>query len=293
MDTDNLYVSVANGPVKAFENTPSAEYLTRGSKGFYGSLDWQALLRLPEEQRVLRLDTLPPIESFFPGMEERKIVFEPDDREKSDPVIPPYRMVCRLVIKDADGRRGYGTGFFISRRCVITCGHCVYVKSSYSRKYQWAEEVEVIPAANGRLAPFGKQTSSTFRTVEGWVVDQNCDCDFGAVILQDDTLFDRIQSFFGFDLYREERFLEISGYPTKKNGEQWNARGVAEGSDDFKVFYKIDTERGNSGSPVFVTDVDGAMALGVHSFGGRNGDPNHGLKVNIHVLNRWLEWSKL
>ena len=69
------------------------------------------------------------------------IVFDKDEREAVLKIEYPYNTISLLKIKAANGEELFGTGFFISPRCIITAGHCVYHKKS------WVKSIE------GFLAP--------------------------------------------------------------------------------------------------------------------------------------------
>lgn len=218
-----------------------------------------------------------------------------DERVRVDPRINPHRFICRLIITAKNGMKYFGSGFFISPRCVITSGHCVHFDPvNGGRNYDWARSILVIPGADGDLAPFGSQISTMFRTVSGWSVDRNSDFDHGAVILPDDTLYRRINGFFGVKELKERELLINIGYPGDKGGElrgtAWGAAGPVATIAENKIFYMLDTYGGNSGSPVFVKDGDSFNVVGVHGYGGC---PNHCVKVRDAVLQRWNEWSQL
>lgn len=218
-----------------------------------------------------------------------------DERFRVDPKINPHRFICRLIITAKNGMQYFGSGFFISPRCVITSGHCVHFDPiEGGRNYDWARSIQVIPGADGDIAPFGSQVSTTFRTVSGWSVDRNSDFDHGAIILPDDTLYQRINGFFGVKELTEGELLTNVGYPGDKGGDllgtPWASFGPVTSIKEYKIFYMLDTYGGNSGSPVFVRDGDSFSVVGVHGYGGC---PNHCVKVRDAVIQRWNEWSQL
>ncbi len=206
-----------------------------------------------------------------------------DDRVKiSNTTTAPYRYICKLFIKAANGQNYIGSGFFISPRCVITSGHVVHGGSG------WAKSIRVVPAMNGRQAPFGSQASSRFFSVVGWTKNKNPNYDHGAIILPDNTLFNRVRGYFG---YRQENGLPMlnnSGYPGDKNPstEQWYNAGRATKKTPFRFEYMLDTYGGQSGSPTWVGGGAGT-AVGVHGYGGC---PNKCIRAQGYVLQRWAEW---
>jgi V8-like Glu-specific endopeptidase len=209
-----------------------------------------------------------------------------DDRVKmSNTTSAPYKFICKLLIKAADGLNYIGTGFFIGPRCIITSGHCVHSSAG------WAREIRVIPGMNGGNAPFGSETSSHLYSVTGWVKNKNSDYDHGAIILPNNNLYNRVRGYFG---YRQENGLPLlnnSGYPGDKNPttEQWYNAGRATRKTEFKFEYMIDTAGGQSGSPTWLKSGNSTYVVGVHGYGGC---PNKCVRSQGYVLQRWAEWRQ-
>ncbi|WP_341900800.1 trypsin-like peptidase domain-containing protein [Fluviicola taffensis] len=218
-----------------------------------------------------------------------------DERQRVDPTIYPHRFICRLIITAKNGMQYFGSGFFISPRCIITSGHCVHFDPiDGGRNYDWARSIQVIPGADGEIAPFGSQISTTFRTVSGWAVDRDSNFDHGAIILPDETLYQRVNGFLGVKELTEREILINVGYPADKGGDlrgtAWGTMGPVSYINDYKIAYMLDTYGGNSGSPVFVRNGDTVSVVGVHGYGSC---PNHCVKVRDAVLQRWNEWTQL
>jgi len=209
-----------------------------------------------------------------------------DDRVLINTQNVPYRYICSLIITANDGGKYIGTGFFINQRCIVTSGHCVFMKDEGG----WARSIQVIPGQDGLNAPFGSQISTNFRSVEGWVNDNNSDFDQGAVILPDNTLFNRVRGYFGYAELKSSVILNNSGYPgDKPNGTQWFNAGAPTQVTDYKLQYMMDTAGGQSGSPVYINSP-GRLVVGVHGYGGC---PNKAVRVRDYFFQRWAEWSRL
>lgn len=286
MENDFLSVS-NNGELADFENKTLPLPYTK-VEGFDSNLlEDVPFFKLRNSKWFKALDEdiikLPHIKEAFNLPES---VCGNDDRVLIPSQSVPYRYVCSLIITANDGSRWIGSGFFINQRCVITNGHCVFMKDNGG----WVSSIQVVPGRDGGNAPFGFQISSNFRSVEGWRVQNNTDFDHGAIILPDNTLFNRIGGYFGYSELNVSTLLNNSGYPgDKPSGTQWyNAGGVTKVTD-YKIEYMIDTAGGQSGSPVFITSPSRSV-VAVHGYGGC---PNKAIRVRDYIFQRWAEWSRL
>ncbi|MCB0208140.1 MAG: trypsin-like peptidase domain-containing protein [Anaerolineae bacterium] len=168
----------------------------------------------------------------------------------------PHSAICQLRMAFSDGNY-IGTGFYIGPDRILTCAHNVKDVSTNSE----ASSIRITPGKNGTAAPFG---SFTVRRSD-WEVHPRYDGTFNfdlAVIkvttpppngLYFDTLEDLTQSI------REP--IIVCGYAAeqgdenKQNLDGDTIRGV---SDSLELIqYNLQTEPGNSGSPVFyITGVE-------------------------------------
>lgn len=278
---DSRFLSVANEPLAEFENTSN------------NSLAVEPVYDLKTEQPgsvkiELQIDELEKNEALIKSLSAVKntafIVHGTDDRKPVMETSYPYNVICLLIITAYDGRSFPATGFFISKRCIITAGHCVYERNN------WVDSVEVVPAALGSLKPFGSSIGKRFRSVTGWINNRDSNFDYGAIILDDDALFNKINASIGFKIHEDERFIEIAGYPKDKNQTPWFATGAVLDKSKYKLFHEVDTESGNSGSPIIVTVNGKKYAAGLDTEGNY---PNRGIRLRQEMLDRWSEWSTL
>ncbi|MCO5125592.1 MAG: hypothetical protein M9915_17875 [Rhizobacter sp.] len=234
-----------------------------------------------EEQIPTEDLLLPPAGSAYYATPEN--VCGNDDRVRINTTDYPYKCIAKLVITGQSGNRWNGTGFLIGPKCIITNGHVVFP----DRK--WAREIQVIPALNGNSAPFGSQVSRNLWTVNGWADGSgNPDYDYGAIILPDSTLYNRIRASFGYKVFANPGILNNSGYPgDKPTGTQWFNAGPVSRSTAFRFFYMIDTAAGQSGSPVWVNSGGSRIDAGVHAYGGC---PNSAIRCNADVAKNWSDW---
>ncbi|HWV66064.1 trypsin-like serine peptidase [Chitinophaga sp.] len=215
---------------------------------------------------------------------EKRILIGKDDRFPVNPGEFPYNAVCLLIIQNNYGEEFFGTGFFIGPRCVITAGHCVYFNN------RWASRITVIPGALGAQQPYGSMVANKFKSVEGWVLNDNANFDHGAIILKDDTLFKSSRSLLAYKMYNGDAGIEIPGYPVDKEFTQWSSKGNIEKATDYRIFYEVDTVKGSSGSPVVAMANGKRVVVGVHN----NGDDlNSGAVINSEIISLWKDWLML
>ncbi|MCG7751773.1 trypsin-like serine peptidase [Flavihumibacter cheonanensis] len=171
-----------------------------------------------------------------------EVVIGDDDRQIVTNILEsPWRKIAALRIQAGDGRYFAGTGWFISPTVLITAGHCVYMPKAGG----WASKIEVIPALNGTLKPFGSAIPTNFDTNEEWILKGNTLYDYGAIFL-DRAISNNIGSFnFGAapDIYFSDYEVSICGYPIdRSDGSQqyYHTRKVASAFPQ-QIFYEIDT----------------------------------------------------
>ncbi len=214
-----------------------------------------------------------------------------DDRVRITPTTGiPWRWICKLFITFPDGARFVGTGWFIGGRTVMTAGHCVFSKANGG----WARSIEVVPGMDGNARPFGSQVGTSFRSVQGWIQDSKPEYDYGAIILPNCNLGNRV-GWFGFanlsDSSLKNLLVNTSGYPGDKPlGTQWFNAGTITNVNDRKIYYMIDTMGGQSGSPVWRLLNNERHAVGIHAYGGC---PNSATRIIKAVFDNMLAWKNI
>lgn len=216
-------------------------------------------------------------------VEQYEVIIGDDNRIEVTERAFPHNCICLLVIMDKAGNEYYGSGFFISPRCIVTSGHCVYFNKS------WAKAIKVIPGAIGDTAPFGSAISRRFQSVGGWTEDADDDFDYGAVLLDDDALYDNLKASLECACDTDVGPIVVSGYPSDKKKTQWKAQGSIKKLTDYRIFYDVDTVKGNSGSPAFYFKNGKPIVIGVHS-GGES--INYSLRLREQVITRLKEWAQ-
>lgn len=216
-----------------------------------------------------------------------------DDRVKINEVTsPPFRMIAKLVITAADGKQYGGTGWFISPRTVVTAGHCLFS----NRSGGWAKSIEVIPGMNARHRPFGSATGTVFRSVRGWVRDNEPAQDYGCILLPESSPLGNKVGYFGFAALKEDKLdkllVNTSGYPGDKSfGTQWFNAGRITDVLPRRLEYMIDTFGGQSGSSVwrYEKTTGSRIAVGIHNYGGCD---NKASRINQQVFELMHRWKR-
>ncbi|MBW6533946.1 MAG: trypsin-like peptidase domain-containing protein [Mariniphaga sp.] len=281
---DERFHSVGNEPLSEIENSVTGNTGSIGENPYELDTSLNDLnLKYRRSFDIVSIDTK-NIHSF--SLPRYKVIIGDDDREESSVMKYPYNCIALLIIYDKDDNEFFGSGFFISKRCVITAGHCVFNNNS------WVKEIKVIPGAIGTKAPFGHAKSKIFKSVKGWTVSKDRNFDYGSVILNNDDLYQNIHSYFGYKVQSEkDQLIELSGYPMDKNGKQWKSKGKISKLSPYRIYYELDTLKGNSGSPIFINEENNWTAIGVHTYG--ETPTNSSIRLNNVIINRWHEWSNL
>lgn len=218
----------------------------------------------------------------------------------------PWRCICHLEVEFERGPVGYGTGFLIGPTAVLTAAH-VIVNPTAKRK---ARHVRVIPGRNGGVAPYGYFVAnfSDCKVPAKWL---NGDAeasgfDFAIIPIPDDyktmgkPTAERL-GYFGLKCFADKQaaeagkmlFVNNAGYPyeaDKPYGTLWyNAGRVRDISERF-VEYMVDTEGGQSGSPVYFYDEETGQryVIAIHTTGDF---VNRGLRIRREVFDTVRKWA--
>jgi V8-like Glu-specific endopeptidase len=163
-----------------------------------------------------------------------------------DTRIIPHSAICQLRVT-MPGGTGIGTGFYISRDRILTCAHNVHGATS----------VKVIPGRNGSEQPFGSFDvgSSQFFKHPQYVPGGNGDYDLAVIKVTtpppNGWFFDMLEA---LNQSRPSPVI-VCGYAAEtvdQDKQHLDGDAVVGLSDNMeRLQYNIQTEPGNSGSPVF------------------------------------------
>lgn len=207
----------------------------------------------------------------------------------------PWRCICHLEISYASGRNAIGTGWLSSADTVITAGHNVFSAAGDG----WATGIRVVPGRDSSIAPFGETYAARIDALAGWA-DSNGkahDRDVGVIKLADTSMGHRT-GWFGYAVFTDRDLLNAplihsAGYPgvSKPFATQWFDGGRVTNYTQAFIEYRIDTEEGQSGSPIFFCNAERQRwVVATHVYGQPNG--NLGRRVSNEVFNAIAAWSR-
>jgi glutamyl endopeptidase len=197
------------------------------------------------------------------------------------------------------------TGFFIGSNTVVTAAHCVYNPKTHQR----AKWVGITPGQNDYLTPNGRtimtrifirpEWTGTKNTTGQWVGGGNKLYDY-AVIKTRDPLGDKT-GVFDYTVkpvpVPYAALYNVRGYPAqdKPLGTMWNAFAYLNYVTTDRLWYKIDTNGGESGAPLYFGSTN--SLIGIHTEGGAvdgiapHPELNSAIRINLRVYNDLKRWS--
>jgi glutamyl endopeptidase len=223
-------------------------------------------------------------------------VIDTDERHQvTDTSAFPFRAIVSLIIKYGDNDAFICTGFFIDADTVATAGHCVYSHD----KGSWATSIVAYPGRNGGDAPYGSTYGTNVWATSGWYNDADHTYDYGAIKLN--AALGNTVGWFGYGVKSDSRLpgvrVRIFGYPADKpSGTMWGTKRKIKGVEAQKLYYKIDTYGGQSGSPIYgkLSNTCQTCAFGIHAYGvgiEPYPDSNSGTRFSDSVFANLAFWA--
>ncbi len=208
--------------------------------------------------------------------------------------VVPWRCICHLEITYGSGRQALGSGWLSGPDTVITAGHNVFSAEGDG----WATGIRVVPGRNSDLAPYDETYARRIDALPGWVDSQGQERAFDlGVIKTGDASIGYRTGWFGHAVFTDGDFahsqlIQSAGYPaiTKPFATQWYDAGrVTDFSAEF-LAYRIDTEPGQSGSPIFFTNNEGQRWVVATHVYGRN-SANLGRRITDRIFDVIAAWT--
>jgi glutamyl endopeptidase len=236
-----------------------------------------------------------------------------DNRTRvTDTAMTPWRCIFHLEIEYENGPVGLGTGFLIGPSTIITAAHVLVDRRLFGwNRPRKARRVRALAGRNGSLAPYGYFVSDRFDIRPEWE-DKDADqaqvapFDYAAIHIppgeevNQEPLGQRL-GYFGLKAYTTQEvadarllFVNNAGYPQEPNkpyGTLWyNAGRVSRFADQF-IEYMVDTEGGQSGSPIYFYDEKNSQryVIAIHTTGDFI---NRGLRITPTVFEQIRAWAK-
>ena len=204
-----------------------------------------------------------------------KLLSGTDSRIKVNTSISPYKSIGYLTTKYEKSNNYYrGTAYLVDNNIAITAAHC-----AYSRENGEATVLNFSPARDENNYPYGTVGVTKYAVLPEYKNgDDNYDW---AILVLESNIGDEVGTI-TFGKYKNASDClgigsVISGYPYDKGYSQYGANGYIKKVSDNKLWYTIDTNGGQSGSPIM--DVN-KRAYGVHTGGLESEGFNWGSRVN-------------
>lgn len=229
-----------------------------------------------EIRRVDPVEAEAALESIIGPTDDRRI--------QVNTGIPPWRMICSLVIESTRGSFR-GTGWLAGPSLVMTAGHCVY---SLARFGGWARRVTVTPGRSGRGAPFGSLTETRLSCSRAWLSEDKA-FDVGCIHLSQ-PLGTRL-GWFGHAAPGNlaGAGAVVAGYPEFAGSYDnlLTEEGPVHTAQQGRLFYGVDTTDGQSGAPVWLAGSAGPpTVVAIHTYEEDQTPPALGIEANSGTLLR-------
>jgi len=194
----------------------------------------------------------------------------------------PWKWIAHLDVQSARREMYDCTAFFISKRVLITAGHCVFMHDEGG----WVKSIRVCPGRHSLWStPYGCQYVTEMHSVIGWTRDRKANHDRAVIILPDTSMYNKGIGYFGFSSSLQGVWnVNIAGYPSDKDeGELWRNYD-SYWTHNGRLWYWADTKGGMSGGPVWSKKGNERRVVGIHAYGDC---PNSAVQVTDHVWD-WM-----
>ncbi len=255
----------------------------------------------------------PPFSAEPPAARSEKILGVDSRVLVQDTSTIPWRCICHLEVEYEFGPVGFGTGFLIGPKSVVTAAHVIVDPEQKKRTRRKARRIRVIPGRSGTTAPYGYFVCEygDCKVPDAWLRGGNnqedaAASDFAVIPIPDGyetegrPTGERL-GYFGLKCFTEADaaskgemlFVNNAGYPyeaDKPYGTLWYNAGRVRKMEKTFVEYMVDTEGGQSGSPVYFFDEEKNQryVIAIHTTGDF---VNRGLRITAEVFATIRKWA--
>ena len=170
--------------------------------------------------------------------------------------------------------------------------------SSSQEPEGWASRIRVVPGRDRDFAPFDETYGRHIDALPGWITSQGGESHFDLGVIKTSGAAVGLRTgWFGYtvltdsDLFNSP-LIHSAGYPdvSKPFATQWVDAGRVTNFSAKHLEYRIDTESGQSGSPIFTYDQsDQRLVIATHVYG--QSSANLGLRITDPIFDAIYAWT--
>jgi glutamyl endopeptidase len=215
--------------------------------------------------------------------------------------IYPFQSICKIFTSFENGALNGGTGAIIGPQTILTAAHNIYDPT-----LKFGINFTIIPGLNGSSQPYGSFQTNKKTFPEKWIEQFDQRYDFGAIFLPQPLPNNLKLNPIGFtslqdDVLNSKPGITICGYPKDKptkdhplaGRSQYSASSVISQVTPRTFSYFIDTEEGQSGSPLLYFDGSDYFACAIHNRKPIGQNPaNSATRIIPEIFNKILNWKR-
>ena len=194
----------------------------------------------------------------------------------------PYSAICYVRIFFAGKTNpDRGTGFLIGSNILLTAGHNLV---NGDDAFDFPQRIEIYPGGHedddGQItSPYGMIEVETCYIQKEYYDYGTVEYDWGVCVLESDIgcqtgWFD--MSIASDTMLNEE--VIVTGFPSDVDTNMYTSSGTVVTMNEYRLYHNVDTEGGNSGSPVYLPNN---VVIGIHTSG--NSTVNGATRINLLI----------
>ena len=200
------------------------------------------------------------------------IIFGEDGRKiVSNTAQKPYSYIGNVCIYSQKAICGYGTGFLVAPSLVLTAAHNVY------SQYLDIDAIKFIPGHTEDSYPYGKHDATKFYIPSQYKENPN-NPKYDFALIQLKTNVGDTAGYFSLDpnmkivndpdkhdINENKIAVSLTGYPQNDKKHMYKSTGnVYFDGGDYLGYYRMDTDKGQSGSPIYYKKDGKYYVVGIH-----------------------------